>query len=190
MALSTIPETAHADSTPVTVSSSDFAREWTKAQHGVLAFIGSLAVDFDDAEDLLQETAAQAFAQIERYDPARPFLPWVFGIARYVVMEHYRKRGRDRHVFDQTIIGQIAEAIEDISDRNDSLYKALAHCREKLPSRSKYVCRLRYDGNLPPQEIAARMGTSSGMVRALLHRVRDQLRRCIEQRLQAEGLSS
>jgi RNA polymerase sigma-70 factor (ECF subfamily) len=172
------------------MSASNFAREWTRAQQSVLAFIGSLVVDHANAEDLLQETASQAFAQMERYDATRPFLPWVLGVARYVVLEHRRTSARDRHIFDDEIVAQLAEAFEAISNRNDRVYRALAVCRERLSPRSKFVCRLRYEKDLPLLEIAGQLGESVGSVRALLHRARQQLRACIEQALRAEGAAT
>jgi RNA polymerase sigma-70 factor (ECF subfamily) len=166
----------------------ELAREWAKAQDVVFAFIGSLAPAFGEAEELLQETAAQAFAQAERYDRSRPFLPWALGIARYVVLEHRRKLAKDRHVFDAEIVSQLASAFDELSDRADAAYRALSVCREKLSARSKEMIRLRYHDNLLPKDIGARIGISPGTVRVMMNRIRQELRVCIERRLRQEGL--
>lgn len=174
--------------TPVSPSiPADFPREWVRAQQSILAFIGSLVSGFHDAEDLLQETASQAFKQMHRYDPSRPFLPWALGIARNVVHEHWRKTGKDRHVFDQEIVSQLAEAFEDLSGNTDRVYTVLSSCLHKLPPRSKHICRLRYEADLLPQQIAEQLATTSEMVRTLLYRVRRQLRACVEHGLRAEA---
>lgn len=57
------------------------ARSWVRAQPSVLAFLVASTPQLSDAEDLLQEVAAQAARQFDKYDPDRPFLPWALGIA-------------------------------------------------------------------------------------------------------------
>jgi len=43
------------------------------------------------AEDLTQETLAKAFQHLDRYDPNRPFGPWILAIARNVARDYYRR---------------------------------------------------------------------------------------------------
>ncbi|HXI88337.1 MAG TPA: sigma-70 family RNA polymerase sigma factor [Parvularculaceae bacterium] len=47
----------------------------------------------EDADDLVQEALTAIHARRASYDPARPFLPWVYAIARYKLTDHYRRRG-------------------------------------------------------------------------------------------------
>jgi len=54
------------------------------------AFLRRLSVNPADADDLAQETFVFAWEHIERFDPARPFRPWLFGIG----WRKYRERKR------------------------------------------------------------------------------------------------
>ncbi len=47
--------------------------------------------------------------------------------------------------------------------------------------------RLRYFEELSAEEIARRAGANGASLRVALQRVREQLRECIERRMQAEG---
>jgi len=168
-------------------TSVNFAREWAKSQQNILAYIGSLTCDFREAEELLQETAAQAFEHAGRYDGSRPFLPWAIGIARNVVLHHRRHAARHHCVIDPEVMERLEDVFDELSDRRERLRDALNLCREKLPPRSQYVCRMRYESGLHINEIARRVGATAGAVRALLHRIRDQLRQCIDRQIDAEG---
>jgi RNA polymerase sigma-70 factor (ECF subfamily) len=46
-------------------------------------------------EDLVEETLVTVYRRRDRYDPSRPFAPWLYGIARLVWKDHLRHRGRD-----------------------------------------------------------------------------------------------
>ena len=45
-----------------------------------------------DAEDLVQETFLRVLRHIDRYDPTRPFAPWLFTIATRLAISHHRGR--------------------------------------------------------------------------------------------------
>jgi RNA polymerase sigma-70 factor (ECF subfamily) len=45
-----------------------------------------------DREDLAHDVFATAYRHWDRYDPARPVRPWLFGIAYRVVLDFKRKR--------------------------------------------------------------------------------------------------
>jgi RNA polymerase sigma-70 factor (ECF subfamily) len=47
-----------------------------------------------DAEDLLQETLIAMHARRSTYDTSRPFTAWVFSIARYKLIDHFRRTKR------------------------------------------------------------------------------------------------
>jgi len=47
-----------------------------------------------DAEDLLQETLIAMHARRSTYDTSRPFTAWVHAIARYKLIDHFRRTKR------------------------------------------------------------------------------------------------
>ena len=73
-------------------------RLWTLAVPTVSAFIISLVRDFQDRDDVLQETAVAVMESFARYDPAQSFVGWAIGIARNQVWLYFRRKGRDRQV--------------------------------------------------------------------------------------------
>lgn len=160
------------------------ARQWTLAVPGVSAFISSLVRDFQDRDDILQETAVAVLHGYNRYDPARPFLAWAMGIARLQTLSHLRKKGADKLVFDSAAVDAIATAIAQDSAM-DARLEHLRDCARKLDPDATELCRLRYTLDLKPTAIAERLGQSANTVAKALQRVRDRLRDCIEHKASA-----
>ncbi|WP_437222234.1 sigma-70 family RNA polymerase sigma factor [Planctomicrobium sp. SH661] len=161
-----------------------------RSQRNICAFIGSLVQNFTEAEECLQETAVQVFEHPERFDSSKVFLPYAIGVARNVVLQHQRRMGRSLVVFDQEAIDRLAAVFCNLPERDATIQEALRSCYDKLPDRSKRLCQMRYEEGLLPQDIAPLVGTTGGSVRILLGRIRQQLKGCIERRLNRElGLS-
>lgn len=60
-----------------------FTRLWTAHQPAVSGYLNALVRDRLAAEDLLQETALTALRIFSEYDPQRPFVAWILGVARF-----------------------------------------------------------------------------------------------------------
>lgn len=49
--------------------------------------------DPSNAEDLVQEALIAAHTRRESYDPSKPFTSWAFSVARYKMIDEFRRRG-------------------------------------------------------------------------------------------------
>jgi len=61
-------------------------------QDRLLRYLLRLLGDEAVAEDTFQQTWLQVAERISRYDPARPFGPWLFRVARNLALDHLRRR--------------------------------------------------------------------------------------------------
>jgi RNA polymerase sigma-70 factor, ECF subfamily len=163
---------------------------WTKAYPTVAAYVSSMVPDFHSAEDLLQQVAVVLVRKFPQYDRGRPFNGWVLGIARYEVLKHYRRRGADRRLFSkdlEDLMEPIAGAYEELAGDLDAQRWALNDCLKHVSGRSRAALEFRYVDDLKPAVLAQRLGLTSGAARALLHRVREILRDCIQGRIAKEA---
>ena len=67
---------------------------WTQAQPTVSAYIHALVGDRTVRDEILQEVALSILEHFDRYDHARPFLPWATTIARNAVADRRRRSRR------------------------------------------------------------------------------------------------
>jgi RNA polymerase sigma-70 factor (ECF subfamily) len=157
-------------------------RLWTMAQPTVSAFVAAVVRNFRDRDDVLQETAVAVIESFDRYDESQSFVGWALGIARNQVGLYLRRRGRDALVFDTEAMEKLAVAFESLGAEESHRLDHLRECLKGLEGRTRRICDLRYRDDLKAAAIATRVGMSANSVAQTLHRIRDQLRNCIERK--------
>ena len=128
------------------------------------------------AEEIVADTMATAFEQLERYDPdLGSFGAWLFTIARRRIVDEQRRLARLWRALSRR--GAEADSVDDVlsavvrSERAANLRAAL----NRLPERDREVLLLRYVAELSAPEIAEMLGLSSGAVRTRIHRALQRL---------------
>lgn len=119
-----------------------------------------------DVEDLVQETLIAIHVKRDVYDRSQPFTPWAYGIARYKLLDHFRRIGARQFVpLDDA--GQLfaEENPEEGAVRND-VDKLLA----RLPARQRNVMRDVKLSGYSMEEAAERSGMSVSAVKVSVHR--------------------
>jgi RNA polymerase sigma-70 factor (ECF subfamily) len=120
----------------------------------------------DDAEDLVQETLIAMHTRRGTYDPAQPFTAWVYGIARYKLIDEYRRSKRRAAVpLDEASDLFSADESESIGAKRD-VEKLLTRLP---PARRELVRGVKIDG-LSTAEAAAQHGISESAVKVGVHR--------------------
>ncbi len=163
-----------------------FTEYWLETQHALGGFVRLHIRDHNLADDVIQEVAKQATANFDQYDPSRPFIAWLIGIARQRMAEAFRKQGRQPLVFSTDVIESLTAAYAglqvEVTDRMDGLRQ----CMDKLNDRHRRVLDLKYARRLSSGEIAKQVGGNAGSVDVMIHRLRTALRKCINQHLESE----
>lgn len=161
---------------------SQFVERLTAAQSALYGSIHTLLAGAADAADVLQETNRVLWRKAAAYDPARPFLPWALTVARFEVLAHRKRQARDRLVFDDALLDQIAAEYERQSAHGGAL-QALERCLQKLPAAQRELVDRRYLHGESVNAIAGRQGRAANAVSALLYRIRSLLADCVDHTL-------
>jgi RNA polymerase sigma-70 factor (ECF subfamily) len=163
------------------------ARQWSLVQPSVAMFIRSVVPDIHDSQDVLQEVAAAVFSHDFARSQPDSFNAWVIGIARYKALDFYRRKGDRRApvLIDANILDQLASSTELISGQIEVQREALQRCMEAMPGKSRRLLELRYQLNLPLEEIAAQSRVGLSAIKMSLHRIRLALRNCIDRQLRS-----
>ena len=164
-----------------------FVKLMTGHQGNLRAFIVSLIPGSPDVADVLQETNAVLWQKRDRFRPGTNFLAWAFQIARYEVLRQLHRQRRSGHVmFSEEAVEVLAE-IQPPDESTEELLSALDHCLDKLSESQQELVRERYTPGHSLEDLAARTGRTAGSLRIALLRIREILRRCIEQTLAARS---
>jgi RNA polymerase sigma-70 factor, ECF subfamily len=169
-------------------SATEFAKLWTRVQPNVFAYVSATIRSFQDAEDVLQNVAVTAIRKFAQYDPDRPFVPWIIGIARIEVLKYLRARGNDQHeLVDEDLLVALAGACERTFPELDLQRAALAQCLPKLKGRMREVVERRYGQGMKTGMIAEAMDLAPGYVSVVLNRAYRHLRECIDRQATLKG---
>jgi len=160
-----------------------FVRLFLQHQNGLLRFIHPLVGSLDDAQDVLQETAAALWRKFDRFDPGQPFLAWAKRFARNEVLMHHRRRRRFTFLTDE-LIDELADRQEDREALARQRGDALRLCLEKLPEADRHLLERRYaEAGATIQRLAAETGESANVLYKALARIRRQLLDCVSRTL-------
>jgi len=166
--------------------SEEFLQLLTKSQSRIYAYILSLVFDPDQADDILQQTNAVMWKQEEEFQLGTNFIAWSFRIAYFQVLDHRRRRKRDRHLFDDDFLEQLSATAATSDETFERRHRLLRLCLEQLPERQRTLIHLRYTTGEHLDSIARKIQLNVNAAKQGLFRARNALIRCIESRFAEE----
>jgi len=123
-------------------------------------------LDNGAAEDAVQETLIAIHSRRATYDPGQPFTAWVYGIARYKLIDEYRHQKRRAAVpLDEAPDLFAHDETQEQMARRD-VDKLLARLP---PAKQALVRDIKLDGT-SVADVAARTGMSESAVKVSVHR--------------------
>ena len=126
-----------------------------------------------DLDDLVQATFARC---LERRDDAdiRAFRPYLFGVARNVLREHYRRRAKaDTDLGTASVADLGASPSTLVSQKRD--HRMLLEALRQIPLDDQVVLELFYWESMTGRELAEVLGVPEGTARTRLRSARMSL---------------
>lgn len=160
-------------------------RKYEALRRGLIAIFNSRGCS--SAEDLADETINRAIRQLSLIegsyegDPAK----YLHGIARFVALEYFNRRvKRYGGPTPEDLPDPSQPGEPDEEDEKEALSRCLRHCLKKLKPKKRKMFMLYYrEGtrlNLDHRRsVAEQFGCSINALRIQMHRLNEELRRCI-----------
>lgn len=157
----------------------------------LLHFVGEAAL----AEDILQDTWLRVVERLDRYDASKPFVVWVFAIARHRAIDTMRSRARQIQALGQPAVsretgeGEQLDPLDLVTSTEPSplehLTEAEAEARVAalfagLPEHYREALTLRFHQEMAMEEIARLLRVPLSTVKTRVQRGLLLLRQRVE----------
>ena len=162
-----------------------FAQFYRRSADGLYGLALKMMNDSGEAEDVLQDGFSYMWKRAATYDPVRssPFT-WAVMIVRNKAIDRLRSRQRQARIVEKATVDflHFTDA-DDVSAREPVRREQCANVRAALaeiPGDQKQVVELAFFGGLTHEQIAQRLDTPLGTVKARIRRGLLRLRDCLK----------
>ncbi|QNN24861.1 sigma-70 family RNA polymerase sigma factor [Planctomycetales bacterium ZRK34] len=174
---------------PESPRNDDFLQQLIGCQDRLCAYATALMGSPGAAEDLVQQANLVIWRRAEDFEPGTEFGAWACRILYYEVLAWRKKQSRDRLVFDDAVLAQLAEDAEAVSETAETRRRALNDCINRLSDTHRRLLSARYESTDSMSTLAQQLGRPIGSLYQTLRRVRIQLAGCVQRYLNREQCS-
>jgi RNA polymerase sigma-70 factor, ECF subfamily len=147
----------------------------------ILAYINALLLNWNDAEDVFQETCIVLWQKFDEFQPGTNFTGWAIRIAQNKAMDFQKSRGRRARFFKPELQAVfMADVSAPVVDAAEDGIDALSNCMARLDDGDRRLVQLCYGDGLPVRDVAGQLGRTPQSVHNSLRRIRMALLDCIE----------
>jgi RNA polymerase sigma-70 factor (ECF subfamily) len=135
----------------------------------------------EEIEEFTQDAFVEGFTHIDRFDPSRPFFPWLRTIAVNILRMELRRKDREKRL-GAVYLRRVQMARVEVpgaEEREASDALALDHCLEKLSPRNSRLIEEKYRRGRSYGELADMFGAAEDALRTRMLRIRQKLKQCI-----------
>lgn len=129
-----------------------------------------------ELEDLVQECLIAIHEKRHTLDPGRPVGPWMYAIANYKLIDHWRKRGRSPIDLDDEADMAVAPDTMAATD--------IASLLDQLPEAQAEAIRMTHIEGLTNREAGDRIGVGTSAMKLRVHRGMLRLKEIADQQRQ------
>jgi len=136
-------------------------------------------------ENIVQQTFVNVYEHLHEFRRGEDFGRWARTIARNLVRDELRRSSRERGRMARYRNYLLSKFSSDDQGegREQLLADVLSGCRSKLSALAARALRLRYEEDLPFNEVAAAIGRSPDATRQIVTRARIALRTCMQEQM-------
>jgi RNA polymerase sigma-70 factor (ECF subfamily) len=163
-------------------TSESFVQLLTSEQFRLQHYITMLLGNVDAAQNVLQEANLVMWRKVNEFTMGSDFGAWARQICYWQVQAYLRDKQRERHVFSNILIAELASQESTAQDELESRV-ALRDCMSKVSSANAGLLRDRYADDLSIAVIAKKLGKTESAIKVQLMRLRRILAQCIERNL-------
>ena len=167
----------------------EFLKLFTRHQHQIQSYIVAMVGNWNDADDVMQETSVALWDHFSEFEPGTNFRAWACRVAHFRVLRYRQKCGRDRHVFNDELVEELRHTLTEELPMMDPRRDALEICLKGLTPKDRELLENCYSRDHKIVEVAALLKRPAKSLYKALERIRRSLYQCIHNKMKLEQLS-
>ncbi len=152
----------------------------SRHQRKLFALILTLVPNWNDAEEILQETSIVLWRKFSDFKPGTSYIAWASQVARYEVLKFRTRQQRGDRLFGDDLIELLAVETGEMSEQLEDQELALRECLKKLRDQDRHLVKSRYFRGATASSLATSLGRSVESVCNSLKRIRADLLHCVQ----------
>jgi RNA polymerase sigma-70 factor (ECF subfamily) len=159
-----------------------FVRLLANHQGQIYSYILSLVGNFNDADDVLQETFSKMWDFYDNFQPGTDFLKWSLAIAHYRILDYRNKLKRDRKfIYSEDFFSRLSDVAHQNLSKTNEYLEMLKKCVSQLKKEDEDIVKMRYGNAMHVREIALRVDKTTRNIYYALARIQRLLLKCMNQ---------
>lgn len=130
------------------------------------------------AKDLAQEVFIKVWDNLKTFREEASLSTWIYRITVNTCLVHIRNN--KKRIFSSKLPNDIESKLQDSKSNLEDKFEQLYACINKLNADNKAIILLELEG-LQQKEIAEIMGLSHEAIRVRIHRIKNELIKCVKQ---------
>ncbi len=158
-----------------------FAALHDRYRQAIYTYIFYRVDDQAAADDLTAEVFVRMVEKIEKYRPqGKPFIAWLYTIARNLLTDYYRRRGRDSETLPLEKLSVASDHNPGEAAEHNLAAECLGRAIRQLTEDQRLVIIGKFIEGRSNAEVARILEKTEGSVKSLQHRALVALKRLIE----------
>lgn len=160
-----------------------FVQQLIQVQPRLEVYVRSLVAGADVADDIVQRTNLVLCQKSGEFADGGNFGAWACKVAYFEVLSYRQGQARERLVFDDELLRELASLAEEETQDMGRRLKALRDCLGRLPAKARELLDRRYGAGETVQNMATRLGRTAASISQTLYRFRLALLDCVQLKL-------
>ncbi len=160
----------------------EFVNLLTANHYRIYNYILKMIPNYNDANDIMQETSVVMLEKFDSFKSGTNFVFWATTIAKFKVFEFIKSK-KDRVVFNQDIVEELADECGNQIERDAIWLGALRECVLKLQKSDRSLIVMHYYNKTSIKEIGKKLGCSFQKIYRNMSHINALLVRCVRKKV-------
>ncbi len=160
-----------------------FINYQSRHQRSIFSYILTLVPNWNDAEEILQETSLVLWRKFSEFTPGTSYRAWASQVARYEVLKFRERQSKSDRLLGDEVLEQLSTQAIAMSELLENQDETLQECLGKLRGKDQKLIRSRYFRGASVGALSTSLGRSVESICNSLRRIRGELLLCVQREI-------